>query len=220
MIRLHHVPFSRSFRVLWLMTEMGLEFEVEEYSIRDGSLRDPKMMSISPAGRVPGLEIDGITVFESGAIVEYLCETRPEAGMAPAPGEPERARYLQILHFSETMAALLEQLNLSQVFLRDPAQQSPVVTKLNTRRLEGTLRALDAMLGARAYLLDRGFSAADAMMGFNLFSAPYYVRFDDLPGLSAYRDRLAARPGYVAARARDGAQDFYTRDFYPVPGET
>ena len=54
-------------------------------------------------------------------------------------------------------------------------------------------------------------------MGFNLFAAPYYVPFDGFPTLAAYRDRLAARPAYAAARARDGAQDFYTQDFYPIP---
>lgn len=217
MIRLHHVPFSRSFRVLWLMQEMGLDFEVVEYQIRDGSLHTKEFVSISPAGRVPGLEIDGLRLFESGAILEYLCETRPEHGFGRAVGHAERPRYLELMGFAETMAALVEQLNLSHVFLRDPAMASPTVIKLNTARLAGTLKAMEEMLGDQEYLLPSGFSAADAMMGFNLFAAPYYVKLDAYPKLQAYVARLEARPAYQAARARDGAQDFYTKSFYPVP---
>lgn len=217
MIRLHHVPFSRSFRVLWMLEELGLEAEIVRYSIRDGSLRSPRMLAVSPAGRVPGLEIDGLKMFESGAILQYLAETRPEAGFDCPPGHAERPRYLEFMHFAETMGSLLENLNMQHLFLRDPADASPVVIKILTARLRATLQAMEAMLGADDYLLAKGFSAADAMMGFNMFSAPYYVRFDEMPKLAAYRDRLAARPAYIRAREADGAQDFYTRDFYPVP---
>ena len=218
MIRLHHVPFSRSFRVLWLLEEMGLDFEVVHYSIRDGSLRAPAFLAISPAGRVPALEIGGEVLFESGAILQTLCEKYPAAGFAPAPGTPDRARYLELIGYAETMASLIENLNLQHVFLRDPAQASPVVIKLMTARLGATLAGLEAMLNERDdYLLRSGFSAVDAMMGFNLFAAPYYVKLDPFPGLRAYRARLEARPAFRGARARDGEQDFYTRDFYPVP---
>ena len=218
MIRLHHVPFSRSFRVLWLMTEMDLDFEITEYKIADGSLRTAEMMAISPAGRVPGLEIDGKELFESGAILEYLTETRPEHGFGCSPSEPERARYLQFMYFAETIASQIEALNLSQIFLRDPKEASPTVIKVTTARLKGTLAALEAQLKDGSYLLEKGFSAADAMMGFNLFAAPYYVKLDPFPLVSGYKDMLASRPAFKAARARDGEQDFYTKDFYPVPG--
>lgn len=217
MIRLHHIPFSRSFRVLWLLTEMGIEPEIVTYDIRDGSLRAPEMLAVSPAARVPGLEIDGRSMFESGAILEYLVETRPEHGFGCPPGDPERPRYLELMHFAETMASQIEALNLQHLFLRDPEAASPTVIKINTARLRATLRALEGMFGAQDYLLRRGFGAADAMMGFNLFSAPYYVKLDDFPAIRAYRDRLAARPGYQMARGRDGKQEFYTQDFYPVP---
>mgnify|MGYP001816915940 CR=1 FL=1 len=217
MIRLHHVPFSRSFRVLWLLQEMGLDFDVAEYRIRDGSLRSAAFTKVSPSGRVPGIEIDGISMFESGAIVQYLCETRPEHGLAPTPGAPERPRFLELIGFAETMAALVEQLNLNHVFLRDPAQASPVVIKLNTARLTATVKVMEQMLGDQDYLLPSGFSAADAMMGFNVFSLPYYVHLEPFPRLLAYKQRLQERPAYRAARARDGEQDFYDKPFYPVP---
>lgn len=217
MIRLHHVPSSRSFRVLWLLEELGLDCELISYSIRDGSLRDPAYLAKSPAGRVPALEIDGEVIFESSAILQILCERHPQVGLAPEPGAPERARYLELMGFAETMASLIENLNMQHLFLRDPSQASPVVLKLITARLATALAALEGMLGDHDYLLASGFSAADAMMGFNLFVAPYYVKLDPFPGLQAYRARLEARPGFVAARARDGEQTFYSQDFYPVP---
>jgi len=218
MITLHHVPFSRSFRVLWLLEELGLEYEVKSYSIRDGSLRAPDFLSLSPAGRVPALDLgEGTVICESGAIVQYLCETCPDAGLAPGPGAADRARYLEVLGFAETMASLIEFLNLQHVFLRDPADASPVVIKLTTARLRATLTGMEAMLEGREYLLGERFSAADAMMGFNLFAAPYYVKMDPFPRLRGYSERLASRAAFRAARAKDGEQDFYDRDFYPVP---
>ncbi|KMK67057.1 glutathione S-transferase family protein [Puniceibacterium sp. IMCC21224] len=216
MIRLHHVPFSRSFRVLWLLEELGLDFDVVPYAIRDGSLRGA-FQGLSPAGRVPALEIDGLTVFESGAIVELLSERYPEAGLGRDVGDPQRPRFLEFLHFAETMASVVEQLNLNHIFLRDPAQASPVVIKVNTARLAGTLAALERLLEQGPWLLGDRFSSVDTMMGFNLFAAPYYVSLDAYPRLQAYVARLETREGYQRARLRDGVQDFYTKDFYPVP---
>lgn len=216
MIRLHHVPFSRSFRILWLLTEMEVDFEVAEYSITDGSLRKPDYLAKSPAGRVPALEIDGITLFESGAITEYLCETRPDHGFGRAPGHPERAAWLEWLHYAETMAHLIANLNLQWVFLRDPAMRSPTLLKMEARRLALTLAPLEAALAGQDYLLPRGFSGADTMLGYNLLAAPHFVRLDPYPAIRAYIDRIALRPGYVAARARDGEQQFYKQDFYEV----
>ena len=213
---LHHVPWGRSFRVLWLLCEMELEPEIVTYEIGTKKMREPGLMDRSPAGRIPALEIDGISVFESAAILQYLCETRPEHGFGRPPGDPDRVAYLEAMGFAETMASLIEQLNLNHLFLRPPAQPSPTVVKLNTLRLADTLRALDGRI-AGDYLLPSGFSAADAMLGFNLFAAPYYVKLDPWPGLQAYWDRLQARPGFQRAAGIEGPQGFYAQDFYPVP---
>jgi glutathione S-transferase len=216
-IRLHHIPFSRSFRVLWMLEDLKLEAEIVSHSIRKGTLHAPEMLEISPAARAPALEIDGMRMIESGAILEYLAEMHPEAGLSVPVGAPDRAGYLQLLHFAETQAGLVEGLNMQHLFLRDPALMSPTVIKLNTRRLALTLTALDGLLGDNEFLLPSGFSAADIMMGFNLFAVPYYVPLTAYPKLGAYRARLEARPSYQAARAKDGEQEFYTQDFYPIP---
>ncbi|MBY4895185.1 glutathione S-transferase [Rhodobacteraceae bacterium N5(2021)] len=216
MIRLHHVPWGRSFRVLWLLQEMGITPEVLRYQIGSRGMRAPEFLERSPAGRIPALEIDGITVFESAAILQYLCESRPAFGFGRPPGHPDRVAYLEAMGFAETMASLIEQLNLNHLFLRPPAKPSATVIKLNTLRLADTLRALDGMI-ADEYILPSGFSAADAMMGFNLFAAPFYVRLDSWPKLQAYWARLQARPAFQAAAAIEGPQVFYARDFYEVP---
>ncbi|WP_417523810.1 glutathione S-transferase family protein [Marinovum sp.] len=216
MIRLHHVPLGRSFRVLWLMEELGLDFEVAYYSIRDGSMRTPEFRALSPAGRVPALEYGDRVLFESAAILQWLCETHPEPKLQPTPGEAERARYLEFLSYSETIGCLVENLNLNRVFLHDPADASPVVIKLLTARLRAALKAIEERW-AQDYCLSTGFSAADVMFAYGFELARYYVRFDEFPKLQAYWDRLKERPAYQRAKARDGEQDLYDRDFYPLP---
>ena len=216
MIRLHHVPFSRSFRILWLLTEMGLDFEVVEHSITDGSLRRPDFLAKSPAGRVPALEIDGRILFESGAITEYLCETRARHGFGRAPGHPERADWLEWLHYAETMAQPIANLNLQWVFLRDASMRSPTLLKMEARRLALTLAPLEARLARHDHVLPSGFSGADTMLGYNLLAVPYFVRLEPFPAIRAYVERIARRPAHIAARARDGAQGFYRQEFYEV----
>lgn len=214
--RLHHVALSRSFRILWLLEEMGIEAEIVTHSITDGSLRAPDYLAKSPAGRVPALEIDGHLLFESGAITEYLCETRPEHGLGRPPGDAERADYLEWLHYCETMGHLIANLNLQWVFLRDPAMRSPTVLKMEARRLAITLAHVERCLAGQDHLLASSFSAADTMMGWNLLAAPRFVRLEAFPAVRAYMARMADRPGFQRARQKDGQQKFYTQDFYEV----
>lgn len=216
-IRLHSVAGSRSFRVLWLLYEMGLEPEVISYDIAKGDLRNPEFLALSPAGRVPVLEIGGAVLFESGAITEYLCETNPSAGLAPAPGEAERAQFLTWLHYAETVGNLVQNLNLQQVFLPDPKMRSPTVIGIEVKRLAIALKPLERMLAGQEFLLQRGFSAADTMMGFTLESARHYVRFEKFPNVAAYQERIAGRPAYQRALEAEGLQQFYDREFYEVP---
>ncbi|WP_372605061.1 glutathione S-transferase family protein [Actibacterium sp.] len=216
MIHLHHVPMARSLRVMWMLEELGLDYDLSLYSIRDGSMRTPEFLRLSPAGRTPVLEMGDEVIFESGAILQLLAERHPQSGLHRAPDHPDRARYLELIHYSETIGCLVENLNMNRVFLRNPADASPVVIRLLTARLRGALAAVGPQLRGD-FLLDSGFSAADIMLAYGFVLADRYVRVGDYPELQAYWDRCKARPAYQRAAARDGVQDFFDRDFYPLP---
>lgn len=217
MIRLHHVPGSRSFRILWLLEELGQPYEIRNWRLDDGSTRSPEFLALSPMGRVPVLEIDGLAICESGAILQWLVERHPEAGLAPPLGTAERARFLEWVHFAETQAPILEQLNIQHIFLRPAEARSPVLMKLLVRRLAVTMKVMEQALATRETLLDSGFSAADVMLGFNIPAVFRFVRAKGFPRLAAYGAAMAARPAYQRALAQAGADTLYTRDFYEVP---
>lgn len=213
---LHHVPGARSFRILWLLQEMGITPEIRIMAIQDGSMRKPEFLALSPAGRIPALEIDGHTIYESGAITEYMCETRPDHGLGRAPGDPERVPFLEAMHYAETIANHIAALNLQWIFLRNPEDRSDTVVKIEARRLSATLAPIEATLSQQDHILASGFSAADTMMGFTLTAAGRYVRMEHFPAITAYNARMADRPGHIAARALDGERNMPGKDFYEV----
>lgn len=216
MITLHHAAQSRSYRVLWFLHEAGIAHDLTRHSFGGKALRSPEFLQISPAGRVPALEIDGRVLFESGAILEYLAETRAPA-LGRAPGQPERGDYLEWLHYGETIAQHLAQLTFQHVVLR-PDQRSLTVIKLETLRLGRVLQGLAQAMGdGRDWLLPGGFSAADVMVGGSVHIARRFRPLAEWPVLDAWHTRLVARPGFVAAQAQDGPAELYLQDFYALP---
>ena len=213
MIRLHHIPGSRSVRVLWLLEELGLDYEIREWSLTDGSLRSPDYLAMSPAGRIPALEIDGRSIFESAAIVQYLTER--EGRLAPLPGEVERADFWEWISFAETQANMLQALNIHHIFLRPDSARSLPLMKLDTKRLAVTARALDNHLANSDTLLSE-FSGADCMLGFNIDAVFRFLPAQDYPNFAAYRDGMMLRPAYLRA-AEKGGKSMYKRDFYELP---
>ena len=216
MIRLHHCAQSRSFRTLWLLEEMGLDYEIVRHSFLSGELRSPAYLALSPAGRVPALEIDGRVLFESGAIAEYLCESR-QSPLWRAPGDAERADWLQWLHFAETIGQHLANLTQQHVVLREDWMRSPTLMKLEARRLEKVLEVVARALAHGGWLLAGGFSAVDTAVGYGVLLARRFVRFEALPELRAYLARIEARPAFRAAAAADGEAEIYRKPFYEVP---
>jgi len=214
---LHHIPFSRSFRVLWMLEELGLEAEIKTYAITDGSLRSPAYKALNPMARVPCLEWNGRAVSESGAILQLLAEDQSDAGFDRPAGHPERAAYLEAFGFAETMGSQIEALNMQHLFLHDPTTRSVTVMKLNTLRLRAALQVLDQRLSRQDHVAGADVSAADMMLGFNLLAAPYYVPLAAFAHLQAYLARITARPAYQRALAKDGPQTFYSQEFYPLP---
>ena len=117
-IIVHHLNNSRSQRILWLLEELGVDYEVRLH-LRDAvtNLAPPELLAIHPLGKSPVIEDDGQVVFESGAIVEYLCAQHGGGALVPAAGTPAHTRYLEWLHFAEgsAMTPILLQLYTSRL---------------------------------------------------------------------------------------------------------
>lgn len=212
MIRLHHVAQARSFRVLWALHELGLPHAVVRHSFFDRSLRDPAYLALSPAGRVPALEIDGRALFESGAILQHLSER--EGRLAGGPGE--RPDWLEWIHVAETIAAHVANLTQQHIVLREDWMRSPTVMRLEAQRLARTLRVIEDRL-AGDHLLASGFSMADIAASYGAIVGRRFVRLDDLPRVAAWLGRLEARPAFRAALAADGPAQIYLKAFYEAP---
>ncbi|WP_439156203.1 glutathione S-transferase family protein [Yoonia sp.] len=209
MIRLHHCPQTRSMRSLWLLHEVGVDFDVVVYPF-DKTLREEPYRSLNPTGRVPTLEIDGIVLTESGAIAEFLCERFPAAGLGREPGHDERAAWLNWIHFAETISQHCAALTQQHVALREDHMRSPIIMQLEARRLAKTLATVEAALSGD-YLLS-SFSAADVGVGQAVYMATHFVRLDSLPRVAAWYARLQARPAFQ--KALPAGPVLYARDFY------
>jgi len=213
MIRLHHCHQSRSMRSLWLLHELGVEFEVRIWPF-DKSLRSRDFLSLNPAGRVPALEIDGAVIWETGAITQVLCERFPGAGLGSAADDPERADWLIWLHFAETISQHTAALTQQHIALYDDTMRSPIVMKLEARRLEKCYGAIEQRLAGRKYLLDGGFSAADISVGQAVYMARHFARLDGFARLGDWYARITERPGFQASLPPKGAQLLWQEDFY------
>lgn len=219
MIRLHHCHQTRSMRILWLLNELEVEFDLVVHPF-DASLRQPEFLAMSPAGRVPALEIDGQTLFESGAILEYLCEMFPDAGMGRAPGTAERADWLVWVHFAETIGQHCANLNQQHNFIYPPEARSPVVVKLEGKRAEKCLAALEeALSDGRDFLLRSGFSAADIAVGQSVYMLRHFVRVSSFTRVDAWFDRISSRPAYLRSLPQEGDSVMWERNFYSFERE-
>lgn len=212
---LWHVPLSRSMRVMWLLEEIGIPYDQRQVDFFDGSMRAGDYADLHPAGRVPVLQIDGLTLHESGAMIEYLCETRAPA-LIRGPGQPGRGEWLDWLHFAETLGQHLANLTQHHIILREDWQRSPTVMKLEAARLARALRLVESALDGRDWLLDR-FSGVDCAIGWSVWLASRFTRLDDRPILAGYAARCAARPAFRRCLPAPGHKVIYSRDFYEVP---
>ena len=217
-IVLHHCPQTRSMRSLWLLHELEVPFRVV-YHPFDKSLRDPSYLSLSPAGRVPALEIDGERMFETGAITEYLCERFPEAGLGRDAGNPDRMAWLVWVHFAETISQHVAALTQQHVALYDDSMRSPIVMKLEAARIAKCYDALGARLSTpienRDTLLTSGFSAADISVGQAVYMAQRFCTLDQHSATLAWFKRLEARASFQASLP-DADSALFTKNCYPA----
>lgn len=218
MITLYHVPQSRSMRVLWLLNELGVEYRLVKMPF-DGTLQTEEFLTRSPAGRVPALEIEGERMFESGAMVEYLCERFPERGMGRLPGAMDRMAWLVWVHFAETVSQHVSALVLQHIVLDEDA--SDVVKRIEVEQLHKCFAAIEARLSTpvenRDYLLTGGFSAADICVGQAIYMARHFVAPHDYPELVSWFERITQRQSYQESLPDDGAGGMFEKEFYPAP---
>ncbi len=210
MIRLHHCAQTRSQRVLWMLYELGLEFELVRHAF-DRSLRDPAYLALHPAGRVPALEIDGGVIFESLAALQYLAERHVEKGLAGAGMD-----WLNWLHFAETMSQHTAALTQQHVAIYPAEARSGLVCKIEEMRLAKTYGALEGRLEGRDYVLEE-FSAADVGLGQALYMARHFVKLEGFPRVAAYYERLAGRAAFQRALPQEGEALLYMKVYYEVP---
>lgn len=223
MITVHHLETSRSQRVLWLLEELGLPYEIVRYK-RDPKTRlaPPELKAIHPLGKSPVITDGGITVAESGAILEYLAETHGvQAGgiggmLMPRPGTPEHRQCRFWMHYAE--GSLMNWLVMKLVFKTIPTQPMPFFVKPVARAISGKVQgrlidpnlttALDFMdkhLASHAWFAGDQISLADFQMSFAVEAV--LSRAENASAyshLKAYRDKMTARPAYQRAVEKGG----------------
>jgi glutathione S-transferase len=221
MITVHHLNNSRSQRVLWLLEELGVGYEVKRYE-RDAKtmLAPPALLAVHPLGKSPVIVDGTVKIAESGAIIEYLVERYGGGRLIPLAGTPERLRYTYWLHYAEGSA--MPPLLLKLVFDRIANGPAPWPVSVVARRIAGTVqnsfigpqlkRHLDYMeaeLGAHPWFAGEEFTAADVQMSFPLEAAASRAGLNaSRPQLTAFLHRIHARAAYQRALERGGAYSF------------
>jgi glutathione S-transferase len=221
MITVHHLNNSRSQRVLWLLEELGVPYEVKSYE-RDPKtmLAPPALLAIHPLGKSPVIVDGSVTVAESGAVIEYLMDRYGAGRLIPAAGTPERLGYTYWLHYAEGSA--MPPLLLKLVFDRVANAPAPWPVSAIARRIAGTVqntfigpqlkRHLDYMeaeLTAHPWFAGNEFTAADVQMSFPLEAAKSRAGLNaSRPRLWGFLERIHAREAYKRALERGGPYSF------------
>jgi glutathione S-transferase len=217
MIIVHHLNNSRSQRVLWLLEELGINYEIKRYERdRKTMLAPPELRKVHPLGKSPVIADGDQVVAESGAIIEYLIERHGQGRLKPAPGGPGQLRYTYWLHYAEGSAMF--PLLLALIFRRMPRAPMPFFIRPIVRRISDTvmqtlvnpqltthLDFMEAELGKSTWFAGEEFTAADIQMSFVAEAAVVRGGLDaSRPKLWAFLERIHARPAYQRAVEKGG----------------
>lgn len=201
-IIVHHLNHSRSQRILWLLEELNVPYEIRHYA-RDAvtNLAPEALTNIHPLGKSPLIEDDGTVIFESGAIVEYLCERHGGGHFVPARGTDAHIRYLEFLHFAEGSVMTPILLNLYTARLGEAA--APLHPRIN-QQLDSHFEFMDDRLNATGWFVGDSLTGADIMMSFPAEAAVKMGRAANLPNVTAFVEKIHARPAFQAALEKGG----------------
>ena len=199
MLTLHFAPNSRAGRIVWLLEELGLAYEINKMAFHPQDLKSDAHRARHPLGRVPVLDDGDIRIFESGAIVEYVLARHKNGGLKPAEAAEEFPEYLQWFHYCEGMVMPPVNTIVVQTVLLPPDRRDETALAQAQRLLSKALEPVNAALEGRDYLIG-DFSAADIMLGHACFmSNRLGCVGDDMPHLKAYVERVANRPAFQTA---------------------
>ncbi len=217
MITVHHLNNSRSQRVLWLLEELGLPYEIKHYQ-RDPKtmLAPPELRRVHPLGKSPVVTDGDLVIAESGATLEYLVDRYGDGRLKPAPGTPEALRYRYWMHYAEGSA--MPPLLLKLVFDRIESGPMPFFIKPIAKAISGKAKSsfvmpqitnhmnyVEAELGKSDWFAGDSFTAADVQMSFPLEAAA--TRGGEVarqPRITAFLERIHARPAYQRALEKGG----------------
>ena len=199
MITIHHLGFSQSDRIVWLMEELNLPYELKWYNRKEDQSAPDEYLALHPAATAPVIQDGDFVLAESGAIVEYICHRHAGGRLTVGPEQPNYAEYLYWMHFNNNVQGVF----FAKVALGAQASgpEAEVMESIIKRREEGYYRYLDQRLGVSPYLAGPELTCADVMVTFNLTTLPLGGgrTIDDLPNAQAYVKRIEERPAYKKA---------------------
>ena len=217
MITIHHLENSRSQRILWLLEELGLDYDIKKY-LRDPAthLAPPEMLSLHPLGKAPVITDGDDTLAESGAIIEYLVRKYDHGRLRPVEGTPGGLAYTYWLHYAEGtfMSLMILSLIISRIetspmpFFAKPIAKGIAAKVRNgylDRNVKCNLDFMESMLNKSLWFCGDELTAADIQMSFAVEAASLRTSLqDDYPKLAEYLERIKARPAYQRALEKGG----------------
>lgn len=195
MIKIYHVPRTRGIRAIWALEELGLPYEVEIIDFGAEFRASPAWRSKNPTGKVPAMEDDDFTMFESGAMVQYLLDKYGHGQLQPEIGTQDHARYLQWSWFAEsTFARPLGEIVNHRRAIPQESQSEIAILEMQDRA-HTCLAAVDQHMTSNSYLLGDAFSAADIMMGYSLYICDQLAPTNQYKHAERYWQKLQTRSG-------------------------
>jgi glutathione S-transferase len=199
MLKLHFAPNSRAGRIVWLLEELGLPYDINKMAFHPKDLKSDEHRARHPLGRVPVLEDGDISIFESGAIVEYVVARHKNGGLKPSEDSPLFPEYLQWFHYCEGMVMPPVNTIVVQTILLPPDRRDETALGQARRLLGKALEPVNEALAGRDYLIG-DFSAADIMLGHACFmSNKLGCVSDEMAALKAYVTKVENRPAFRTA---------------------
>jgi len=198
-MKLYFAPQSRAVRTAWLLEEIGLDYELHNFTLGTKEMRSEPYLSINPMGRVPVLEDGEVIISESTAIAQYLVARHGGGDLAPAPDSPDFPAYLQWMHYAEGMIMPSVNIIVVETILLPPERRNQGNADRAMKLLNRALAGVEAHMGGREFLAG-GFSAADTITGHAcIISAQLGADMSDKPNIAAYNARLLERPALKKA---------------------